>query len=254
MGYIYKITNDINDKVYIGQTKRSIEKRWEEHKRYSLQADSKTKFYQAIKTIGIEHFHIEKIEEIFGVEERNIREIYWIKFYDSFHNGYNSTLGGGCIDWYNISYLEKIDKVIEMRLDGASYDKIIETLHCSRGMISKILKEHNLSGQDCRSLKKTQSIIEMLQQGHLLINIQKELKCDFNVIKRILDDHPELEEKYYEVYHPLDKIIWDLRKNKLLKPQEISQQLKCSDETIYRALDRMKRRLLQNKDLTFYEK
>ena len=31
MGYIYKIINDINDKIYIGQTIRTIEERWKEH-------------------------------------------------------------------------------------------------------------------------------------------------------------------------------------------------------------------------------
>lgn len=31
MGYIYKIVNDINDKIYIGKTEKSIEKRFKEH-------------------------------------------------------------------------------------------------------------------------------------------------------------------------------------------------------------------------------
>ena len=35
MGYIYKITNNINNKVYIGQTKNSVNRRWTEHKRDS---------------------------------------------------------------------------------------------------------------------------------------------------------------------------------------------------------------------------
>ena len=40
MAYIYKITNDINNKVYIGKTVKSIEKRWKEHC-----IDSKKKLY-----------------------------------------------------------------------------------------------------------------------------------------------------------------------------------------------------------------
>jgi len=31
MGYIYKIINNVNNKIYIGQTSRSIESRWKEH-------------------------------------------------------------------------------------------------------------------------------------------------------------------------------------------------------------------------------
>ena len=45
----YKITNDVNDKVYIGQTKRNLDERWKEHKKYALEEDSQTKFYNAIR-------------------------------------------------------------------------------------------------------------------------------------------------------------------------------------------------------------
>lgn len=36
MGYIYKITNQINNKVYIGQTSRTIEKRWKDHQKSAI--------------------------------------------------------------------------------------------------------------------------------------------------------------------------------------------------------------------------
>ena len=42
---------------------------------------------------GIEHFHIEEIEEC-DDNIVNEREVYWIKFYNSYHNGYNATYGG----------------------------------------------------------------------------------------------------------------------------------------------------------------
>ena len=41
MAFIYKITNDINDKVYIGKTLSSVEKRWKEHLK-----DSKNRRYE----------------------------------------------------------------------------------------------------------------------------------------------------------------------------------------------------------------
>lgn len=44
-----------------------------------------------MRKYGIEHFHIEQIEETDKPEER---EIYWINFYNSYKNGYNATLGG----------------------------------------------------------------------------------------------------------------------------------------------------------------
>lgn len=89
MGYIYKITNLINNKVYIGQTSRTIATRWSQHKNSSLTVD--THLYRAMRKYGIENFIIEPIEETVLLNER---EIYWISYYNSFEKGYNMTQGG----------------------------------------------------------------------------------------------------------------------------------------------------------------
>ena len=92
MGYIYKITNDINDKVYIGKTEFDIEKRFQEHCRDALKdRNEKRPLYNAMNKYGIEHFKIEEIEQCNDIENR---EKYWIEYYDSYNNGYNATLGG----------------------------------------------------------------------------------------------------------------------------------------------------------------
>ena len=60
MSYIYKITNDINNKVYVGKTNLTIEKRFREHctdsKKFTIE---KRPLYNAMNKYGIEHFHIE---------------------------------------------------------------------------------------------------------------------------------------------------------------------------------------------------
>lgn len=91
MGFIYKITNDINDKVYIGQTIFTVQQRWNKHLVDSK--DSNYHIHMAMKKYGIEHFKCEIIEECDN-SKLDEREIYWIDCYDSFNNGYNSTLGG----------------------------------------------------------------------------------------------------------------------------------------------------------------
>lgn len=48
---------------------------------------------------GSEHFHIKLIEETNNPEER---ERYWIQYYDSYHNGYNATLGGDGKCWLEL--------------------------------------------------------------------------------------------------------------------------------------------------------
>ena len=91
MGYIYKITNDINDKIYIGKTTRSVELRFQEH----CKADFQTKsiLHKAIQKYGKEHFFVELLEEVKN-DELNNREKYWITYYDSQNKGYNLTAGG----------------------------------------------------------------------------------------------------------------------------------------------------------------
>lgn len=92
MAYIYQITNDINGKIYIGKTEFSIEKRWKEHCDDAYrETKEKRPLYAAMRKYGIEHFHIELIEETDNPEER---EIYWIEQKQSFKYGYNATLGG----------------------------------------------------------------------------------------------------------------------------------------------------------------
>ena len=92
MAYIYQITNDVNGKIYIGKTEFSIEKRWKEHCDDAYkETKEKRPLYAAMRKYGIEHFHIELIEETNNPEAR---EEYWIEKKQSFKNGYNATLGG----------------------------------------------------------------------------------------------------------------------------------------------------------------
>jgi hypothetical protein len=46
-----------------------------------------------MKKYGKEHFFIELIEEC-PIEKLNEREQYWIAKKDTYHNGYNATIGG----------------------------------------------------------------------------------------------------------------------------------------------------------------
>ena len=78
-GRIYKIYNDINDKVYIGKTLDTIENRFNSHKKDSAREKSeKRPLYNAMNKYGIDKFHIELIEEC-ELEDLSIKEIYWIE-------------------------------------------------------------------------------------------------------------------------------------------------------------------------------
>lgn len=93
-GYIYKITNTVNNKSYVGQTIRTLEIRWHKHI-VEATADKplKTKFARAIRKYGAEAFKPELIEilENCTVDELTEREFYWIHKLDSINTGYNSS-------------------------------------------------------------------------------------------------------------------------------------------------------------------
>lgn len=102
MGYIYKIVNSVNNKIYVGKTTKTLDKRLEEHRheaqRYAkdpLNFGYKTKIYPAMSKYGIDNFDIFQIEEVDN-ELLNEREMYWISelhcLEDSF--GYNISPGG----------------------------------------------------------------------------------------------------------------------------------------------------------------
>ena len=96
---IYRHKDKLNGKCYIGQTKNRPEERWENGRGYAPSGDTPpTKFYARIQEIGWDNFEHEIIEkDIPTLELANEREKYWISFYNSFEDGYNSTIGGAGI-------------------------------------------------------------------------------------------------------------------------------------------------------------
>ena len=91
-GIIYIIRNRVNNKVYIGQTIQKLERRWQAHICASKTKD--THLYKAMRAYGTDQFFIEVLEDNVSVEDLNQKEIDYIKKYNSYNDGYNSTLGG----------------------------------------------------------------------------------------------------------------------------------------------------------------
>lgn len=93
---IYKITNKINGKVYIGQTVRTLKQRWKDHRSEAKDCKRGRAIHKAIRKYGVENFTVEQIDVATCQEELNEKERYWIEFYDSMNRnkGYNLTNGG----------------------------------------------------------------------------------------------------------------------------------------------------------------
>ena len=104
---IYKITNTINGKCYIGLTCRDINTRKYEHIQES-KSDSYFKIHQAIRKYGADKFIWEIIKyDLTNIKEANEAEIYFIEKYDTYNNGYNMTKGGGGREDYFFSNLAR---------------------------------------------------------------------------------------------------------------------------------------------------
>lgn len=91
-GTIYVITNVVNDKKYVGQTRQELNKRWSYHITESRMYNDRP-LYRAINKYGLDNFKIRILEEC-NVDMLNDREIWWINFLNSYRNGYNATTGG----------------------------------------------------------------------------------------------------------------------------------------------------------------
>lgn len=92
---IYKITNKINGKSYIGQSIH-IESRWTDEKYVSnepMDPRYKSSLSKAFRKYGFENFKFEILEECLK-EDLSEKEIYYISLYDTYYNGYNETTGG----------------------------------------------------------------------------------------------------------------------------------------------------------------
>jgi group I intron endonuclease len=94
---IYKATNKVNGKTYVGQTSRTLEIRMNDHKygAFTKYKDRGIYFYHAIRKYGWDTFEWEIIDTAESLKELNEKEIQWISYYGSYLNGYNMDIGGG---------------------------------------------------------------------------------------------------------------------------------------------------------------
>ena len=170
MAYIYKITNNLNQKCYIGKTLKSVRVRWSQHCReFLLEKNFNRPLYGAMKKYGIENFSIETIEE---VEEAlvNDREIYWISFYEAYQKGYNATVGGD-----GKSYLD-YDKIVADYLFIKNISEVAKLNNCSSDSVSDILHAKNISTLTGGEVMRNNHIKRVLMLDKETDEVLKEFK------------------------------------------------------------------------------
>ena len=97
MGIIYKVTNQENGKIYIGQTIQTLNERKNKHYYKARQKEYTTHFINALRKYPEEVFIWEIIDEAETQEVLDEKEKYWIAYYNSVEEGYNTKDGGQTI-------------------------------------------------------------------------------------------------------------------------------------------------------------
>ena len=138
MPYIYKITNILNGKSYIGKTMLTVQERWREHcKDYKRDRYEKRPLYAAMNRYGVENFIVEQLEECSDTI-LNDRECFWIEYYGTFKNGYNATIGGDGRPY--IDY----DVVVANYQELQNATKVAELMNICHDSVLNILKARNI--------------------------------------------------------------------------------------------------------------
>lgn len=183
-GFIYKITNTINGKSYIGQTIQNVKERFYQHCATKCsKAVSNMAIHRAIKKYGKSNFTVEVIEEIDSAN-LNDRERYWIKYYNSYNNGYNSTKGGqdGCKPFKDLD----VESIIKEYNTGKSLRTLGTIFKVDRQTIKDLLIRHNVELRTTRTYKLSQKDRDKVLEDFASGLSRKEIMIKWNISKSYL--------------------------------------------------------------------
>lgn len=189
MAHIYKITNLINQKSYIGKTE-AIDPwaRWKEHLHSAKQEkNSHRALYRAINKYGKENFSFEIIEETDIPEDR---EQYYIQYYDTYHKGYNETLGGDGASYLELPELEICEYYLKHGLLATA-----QAFGHDKDTIDRILYKNNIQ-------KRTRSEQMKLATSYPVAQIDK----DTNEIIHIYASVADAEKATGNTHHIADAV------------------------------------------------
>lgn len=173
--YIYKITNLINGKLYIGLTTNTIQERWYYHLK-DLEK-KKSALYNAMNKYGVKNFKIEEIEQctLSNVRER---EKYWIGFYNTYLDdtkGYNQSAGGELC----ILKTEDEKDIVELYNKYQNITLVANKLHADRARIVRVLSKNDIEIKTAREHKKdtAYSIFQYDKNDNLIQEFQSKYEA-----------------------------------------------------------------------------
>jgi group I intron endonuclease len=174
---IYKVTNLINNMIYIGQTSKSLENRRYHH----YKTKRETKFGKALKEHKVEDFSWEIIDTCISRCDMDNKEKYYISIFNSCLNGYNSTKGGSGGDTRS-GHKSSPEHLLKMSI--ALKNHIVS--EDAREKISNKLKE-NFKNNPPFNKNEIQDMVQLYTEGKSLRFISYKYNTDHHKIKRIIN-------------------------------------------------------------------
>lgn len=199
---VYKITNQHNNKSYIGWTSQPLANRWSQHKKLAQKNQDNRPFYNALRKHGTECWTIEIIESVEDKSQAKQKEIEYIELYQTYSTGYNATRGGDGNNDIKMSAESNQARSIALKGKAKNYNRMAGKKHTeeSRKKISlahKGMKKPWLkptrdqiikSALSRRSLTKEQfdNIHQLRSQGNTIRTISEQTNISTDLVKKWL--------------------------------------------------------------------
>ena len=161
MYLIYKITNHVNNKLYVGKTVQSLADRWTDHlleanrwkncKQANQDFGYNSKLYPAMAKYGFENFSIELLEVVNTIEELNAREKFWIDCLQTRKDGYNIAAGGDGGFFFGCKHSEEAKAKIRKASSGRFHTQ------AAKQKMSKAKQGHFTSEETKEKIRKTKT-------------------------------------------------------------------------------------------------
>lgn len=265
---IYKITNLVNNKVYIGQS-ISIERRFKDHvSGLNGGYGHNLHFQNAWNKYGQDNFKFEILEEIENCNLLDEREIYYISLYNSNNPkyGYNKTIGGNTIlidENYRI-YISK-NKINNKAKRILTYKEVSEIKLAMACLMDRkeIAKMYNVSTKVLTSIsinasykyvlpelseyihnlkqkmidERNKGILKLFDSGKRIIDIINETGYSESIVSKCVHKYRKIENRYYndtrkEIYNNIMKLY-----NEGYSIKDICEKLNQPRTTVTRYVD-----------------
>ena len=167
MGNIYCITNIVDGKKYVGQTKYPLNVRFNDHIRHSKKnlSHCPSKLYNSINKYGEENFKIELLELV-ADEQLYEKERYWIDKLNTVENGLNISYGGKGSPMVS---KKEIEIIIDKYKSGMTINEVSNYINYCQDTVSSVLKSNNIQIERNRYSKRTSKKIHMLDKNDKLL-------------------------------------------------------------------------------------